>query len=42
MLTQEQKEHHAQFCQDLLNKYKAEGDSLMDRIITDDDMISPL
>ena len=38
MLTQEQKEHHAQVCQDLLNKYKTEGDSLMDRIITDDDM----
>ena len=38
MLTQEQKEHHAQFCQDLLNQHKAEGDSLMDRIITDDDM----
>ena len=37
MLTQEHKEHHIQVCQDLLNQYKAEGDSFLDRIITGDE-----
>jgi len=34
MLTQEHKEHHMQVCQDLLNQYKAEGDSFLDHVIT--------
>ena len=34
MLTQEQKEHHMQVCQDLLNQYEAEGDSFLNHIIT--------
>jgi len=38
MLTQEQKEQHAQVCQELLNQYKAEGDSFLDHIFTDDEM----
>ena len=33
MLTQEHKEHLMQACQDLLNQYKAEGNSFLDRII---------
>jgi hypothetical protein len=37
MLTQEHKEHRMQVCQDLLNQYKAEGDSFLDRIITGDE-----
>jgi len=37
MLTQEHKEHHMQVCQDLLNQYEAEGDNLLDRIITGDE-----
>jgi hypothetical protein len=37
MLTQEHKEHCIQDCQDLLNQYKAEGDSFLDRIITSDE-----
>ena len=36
MLIWEQKAHHMQVCQDLLNQYKAEGDSFLNRIITDD------
>lgn len=36
MLMQEQKEHRLQVCQDLLNQYKAEGDSFLDHIITGD------
>ena len=38
MLTKEWKEQHMQVCQDLLNQYKAEGDSFLDHIITDDKM----
>ena len=37
MLTQEHKDHCMQVCQDLLNQYKAEGDSFLDRIITGDE-----
>ena len=37
MLTQEHKEHRMQVCQELLNQYKAEGDSFLDRIITGDE-----
>jgi len=37
MLTEEHKEHRMQVCQDLLNEYEAEGDSLLDRIITGDE-----
>ena len=33
MLTQEQKQR-MQVCQDLLNKYEAEGDSFLDHIVT--------
>lgn len=37
VLTQEQKEHHMQVCQDLLNKKKeAEGDSFLDHVTTTD------
>ena len=36
MLTQEHKEHCVQVCQDLLNQYEAEGNSLLDCIITGD------
>jgi hypothetical protein len=36
MLTQEHKDHPMQVCQDLLNHYKAEGDSSLDHIITSD------
>ena len=32
-LTQEEKNHRMQVCQDLLNQYEAEGDSFLDRII---------
>ena len=32
MLTQEQKEHHMQVCQDLLNQYRAEGGSFLNHI----------
>ena len=38
MLTQEEKEHHMQVFQDLLNQYKAEADSFLDCIITGDKM----
>ena len=34
MLTQEQKEHHMQVCQDLLNQYQTEGNSFLAHIIT--------
>ena len=37
MLTREQKEHRVCVCQDLLNQYEAEGDSLLGRIITGDE-----
>ena len=37
MLIQEHKEHCMHVCQDLLNQYKAEGDSFLDRIITGDE-----
>ena len=37
MLTQEHKEQRMQVCQELLNQYEAEGDSLLDRIITGDE-----
>jgi histone-lysine N-methyltransferase SETMAR len=37
ILTQEHKEHCMQVCQDLLNLYKAEGDSSLDRVITSDE-----
>jgi len=30
MLTREQKEHHMQVCQDLLNQYEAEGNGFLD------------
>jgi len=40
MLTQENKEHHTQVCQDRLNQYEAESDSFLDRIITGDEMWS--
>ena len=36
MLTQEQKEHHMQFHQDLRSQYEAEGDIFLDYIITGD------
>jgi len=38
MITQEQKEHHMQVCQDLLNQYEAEGDGFLDHIITSDEI----
>ena len=34
MLTQEQKEHHIQVCEDLLNQSEAEGDGFLDHVIT--------
>ena len=34
MLTREQKEHHMQVCQDLLNQYEVEGDYFLDCIVT--------
>jgi len=37
MLTREQKEHRVCVCQDLLNQYEAEGDSLLGHIITGDE-----
>jgi len=37
MLTQEHKENRMQVCQDQLNQYEADGDSSLDRIITDDE-----
>ncbi|WP_432652765.1 hypothetical protein [Proteus terrae] len=37
MLILEEKEHHMQVCQDLLNQYEAEGDSFLDHIITNDE-----
>ena len=37
LLTQEHKEHHMQVCPDLLNQYKAEDDSFLERIITGDE-----
>ena len=36
MLTQEQKEHCIQVCQDILNQNKAEGDSILDPNINGD------
>jgi len=36
MLTQEQKEHCMQDCQDLLNQYSAKGGSFLDHFITSD------
>ena len=36
MLTQEQKEHHMQVCQDLLNQYKASGNNFLGLSITSD------
>ena len=39
MLTQEEKKHCTQVCQDLLNQYKAEGDHFLDHIITSDEML---
>jgi hypothetical protein len=36
MLTQVHKEHRVQICHYLLKQYEAEGDSFLDRIITDD------
>ena len=41
MLTQEQKEHHTQVCQDPLNQYEVESDSDLDCIISGD-VASPL
>jgi len=41
MLTQEQKEHHTQVCQDPLNQYEVESDSDLDCIIIGD-VASPL
>ena len=38
ILTQEQKEHSMQVCQDLLYQYKAEDGSFLDRIITSDEV----
>ena len=38
MLTKEHEEHCMQVCQDLLNQYEAEGDSILDRIITGDEI----
>ena len=40
MLIQENKEHHMQVCQDLLNQYEAEGDGFPDRITSDAGMDS--
>ena len=37
MLTQEEREHFIQVCQDLLNQYKTQGDSFLDHIIMSDD-----
>ena len=37
MLMQKQKEQCMQICQDLLNQYKAEGDSFLDHIIASDE-----
>jgi len=37
-LTQEEKEHHMQICQELLNQNETEYDSLLNRIIIDDEM----
>jgi len=34
MLTQEQKEHHTQVCQDLLSQYEAKENSFLDHVIT--------
>ena len=34
VLTQEQKEHHTQLCQNLMNQYNAESDSFLDHIVT--------
>ena len=36
MLIQEQREHYTQLCQEILNQYEAEGDSFLDRRVTDD------
>lgn len=38
MLKQEQKEHHLQIFQDLLNQHVAEVDSILDCIIIDGEM----
>jgi len=40
MFTQEKEEYCMQVCQDLLNKYEAEGDSFLDHIITSEEMWS--
>lgn len=41
VFSQKQKEHHMLVCQDLLNKYKAEGDSFLDHYRLPD-VMSPL
>ncbi len=38
MLSQEQKDHHMQVCQDILNHYEDEGDSFLDRMVIGDKM----
>ena len=38
ILTQEQKEHRMQICQDILNQYEDEGDSFLGHIIAGDNM----
>jgi len=42
MLTQEQKEHCIQACQDILTQFKAEDDCFQDCIVTSDDVMSLL
>lgn len=44
MLTQDQKDQRRDVCQDLLDRYEAEGDGFLDRVVTDDEtyMVSPL
>ena len=37
MFTQEQKERHTQFTQNLLNQYECEDDHFLDHITTSDD-----
>ena len=37
ILTQKQKEHHRQVCQDLLNQYEAKGNSFLDHMVTIDE-----
>ena len=38
MLTQEQKEHHVQVCQELLNQYEGKGDNSLHHIIISEEM----